>query len=123
MKVLVCGSRHWTNEDAIHMYLWRLLNVRELDFEIIEGGARGADASARKAAEKLGIKVTTVNADWEKYGRSAGPRRNRQMLDMLNPDEDMVLAFHEDLSKSRGTLDTICEANRRRIPVELRGGA
>ena len=40
---------------------------------------------------------------------------------MLDPNEDLVLAFHEDLSKSKGTIDTICEANRRGIPVDLRG--
>lgn len=117
MKILVCGSRHWTDVDLIVKYLSRFgPNV-----EIIEGGARGADTAANRAAVQLGLKVTTVEAEWERLGSKAGPLRNRKMLDMLNPKEDRVAAFHEDLSKSRGTIDTVFEANRRSIVTEIIG--
>jgi hypothetical protein len=114
MKILVCGSRDWSKRKPIETRL-SLFNVNE-DHTIIEGGAPGADTEARYVALDLGFDVVTVWANWEKYGKSAGPRRNRAMLDMK---PDLVLAFHEDLSKSKGTSDTVREAQRRGIKVEV----
>lgn len=110
MKVLICGSRDWTDKDAIRR------RVAELPAgtEIVEGGARGADQLAHQVASARGLPVTTVKADWERYGRSAGFKRNIEMLDM---EPDLVLAFR--LNNSRGTGHTIQEAIRREIPVEV----
>ena len=43
-------------------------------------------------------------ADWKKYGKSAGPIRNREMLKM---DPDIVLIFHDDPKNSKGTKDCV----------------
>jgi hypothetical protein len=67
-------------------------------------------------ANSLGFNVVAVPAQWDTYGPAAGPIRNKQMLD-LGPD--LVIAFHNDLSKSRGTVNTVREAKRRGIPVEI----
>lgn len=114
MKILICGSRNWAKRKPIEMRL-SFFNVNE-DHTIIEGGAEGADSVARSVALKLGYDVITVWANWEKYGKPAGPRRNRMMLDMK---PDLVLAFHEDLAKSKGTADTVREAQKRGIKVEV----
>ncbi len=47
-------------------------------------------------------------ADWKRYGRAAGRIRNALMLEYEKPD--LVIAFHEDLSTSRGTLDMLKRA-------------
>ena len=112
MRVLVCGSRHWTDQEAL---IERLCELPPSS-HIIEGGAPGADTMAKQFAYNIGWPCTEVNADWEKYGKAAGPIRNRQMLDMK---PDLVIAFHKDISKSKGTRDTIEEAKKRGIPVEL----
>lgn len=112
MKVLVCGSRHWSDAVKIKDRLSKL----PPDTLIIEGGAKGADTMAFLVARSLGLKVMDFKADWEKYGKMAGPIRNRQMLDQV---PDLVIAFHEDLAKSLGTRDTVNEAKRRGIPVEV----
>jgi hypothetical protein len=52
---------------------------------------KGADKMAREFAEWKGIPVKTFAAEWGKYGRLAGPRRNQQMLDEGKPD--LVVAF------------------------------
>jgi hypothetical protein len=38
---------------------------------------------------------------------------------MLDLKPDLVIAFHEDLNVSKGTMDCILEANRRGIKVEI----
>jgi len=115
VRVLVCGSRDWTSASTIRGRLKKLPK----DVTIIEGGARGADSVAREVARNLGLDVITVWANWEKYGKKAGPIRNGRMLDMLDPNEDMVIAFHPDLSFSRGTVDTVTRAEKRGIKVEV----
>ena len=47
---------------------------------LFHGGARGADQAIDAAAERLGWPVAVMAAQWARYGRAAGPVRNRQML-------------------------------------------
>jgi hypothetical protein len=109
MLVLVCGDRNWSDIDKIR----RVLSKLPPKTTIVQGGAKGADTLAWEVAFELGFKVITVEAEWH-LGPRAGPIRNRKMLDM-NPR--FVIAFHNDLKKSRGTADTVREAKRRDIQV------
>jgi hypothetical protein len=111
MVVLVCGSREWNDVKTMEARL----SLLPRDTEIIHGGCCGADVLASVLAIRFGFKTREFPADWGKYGRSAGPVRNRQMLDER---PSLVLAFHRNLSKSKGTADTVREARRRGIPVE-----
>ena len=108
MKVLVCGDRNWIDRELIREHLSQIESL-EL---VIEGGARGADTLSRKAAVGLGVEVNEYRAEWEIYGRAAGPIRNRRMLD---EKPDLVLAFHDNIQESKGTADTVREAKRRGI--------
>jgi len=117
-KVLVCGDRNWSDREAICACL-RTLQDRGYDI-VIEGEARGADRIARDVAKELGFDILKFPADWSRYGRSAGPIRNRQMLDQR---PDLVLAFHEDIAHSKGTADTVREAQKRGIEVVVKDGS
>ena len=86
MKVLVCGGRDFDDMALVE----RTLDAIEVT-QIIEGGAKGADALARKWAEARGVTVRTFQPNWKRFGRGAGPKRNQQMLDEGKPD--LVLAF------------------------------
>ncbi len=112
MKVLVCGSRDWKDVSKI---VERLCLLPE-GTVVIQGDARGADLLAKDAATKMGLAVESFPADWDRYGRKAGPIRNRKMLDQK---PSLVIAFHDNLAQSRGTIDTIFEAIRRKIKVEI----
>lgn len=114
MKVLVCGDRNWTDQAAIY----KRLALLDMSTVVIHGAARGADVLAGDVASRLGFRVVAVPADWDLHGKSAGIIRNRKMLDMK---PELVIAFHMDLSKSKGTADTVREARRRGIPAEVIG--
>lgn len=111
MKVLVCGSRSWSDYDAIYRALRDLVDERG-QFVVIHGAARGADRLAGAAAARLGLEVIEYPAQWERYGRRAGFVRNEQMLAQA---PDLVVAFHE--GGSRGTAHTIARARAAGIEV------
>ena len=48
---------------------------------LLHGGARGADQAIGKAAQQLGWPVLSLPADWQRFGRAAGPIRNRLLLE------------------------------------------
>lgn len=107
MKVLVCGGRGYS--DLTRLF-WELDHIQPS--LIIEGGATGADALARRYADKRGIQLQTFEAEWSKYGNAAGPIRNRKMLNEGKPD--LVLAF----PGGKGTLDMVRRASVAGVPVQ-----
>lgn len=113
MKVLFCGDRNWTSAKSIRRELEQL----PPDTVIIDGMARGADSIAFYEAQKLGLKSERYPALWGIYGRSAGPRRNEQMLQEGKPD--LVFAFHKNLEESRGTKHMVTIARKAGVEVKV----
>lgn len=107
LRILVCGDRNWVNRNAI---LSTLKNLPE-GTTIIHGDCRGADRIAGDVAAELGFNIKAFPADWARYGRAAGPIRNRQMLDEGVPD--YLLVFHDALEVSKGTKNMIHQAKQR----------
>ena len=112
-KVIVCGDRNWTNVQVIEE---RLLQFDPRTTMIIEGGCRGADSIAHQIATTYGFANCHMNANWDVYNKAAGPIRNSWML-ALEPD--IVLAFHNDLANSKGTMDTVRKARKADIKIEV----
>ena len=113
MRVLICGDRYWRNKKVIEKYISELPK----DTVIIHGGCRGADILSGIIAAKYGLDVIVFLPEWERYGRPAGPIRNRQMI--IEGKPDLIVAFHNDLSKSRGTANMIMLAIDNDIPVKV----
>lgn len=105
MKVAVIGSRGLSVSN-----LGRYLP--ENTTEIVSGGAKGVDTSAREYALSHGIKLTEFLPEYTKYGRSAPLKRNITIIEY----SDIVLAFWD--GKSRGTKFVI--DNCRKLGVEVR---
>lgn len=105
MKVAVIGSRGLSVSD-----LGRYLP--ENTTEIVSGGAKGVDTSAREYALSHEIKLTEFLPEYTKYGRSAPLKRNITIIEY----SDIVLAFWD--GKSRGTKFVI--DNCRKLGVEVR---
>lgn len=105
MKVAVIGSRGLSVGD-----LGRYLP--ENTTEIVSGGAKGVDTSAREYALAHGIKLTEFLPEYTRFGRSAPLKRNITIIEY----SDIALAFWD--GKSRGTKFVI--DNCRKLGVEVR---
>lgn len=125
MRILVCGDRNYTDWAAFEEELreWLIeephcwINcAKPSEITIIEGGARGVDTLAKEFAIKYGMAVKEYPADWDKYGKAAGPIRNKQMLDEGKPD--LVIAFLNS-QHSRGTKNMIEQATKAGIEVKV----
>lgn len=117
MKVLICGSRGWHDPEPIETIIAGYDIIAEganQKLTVIQGGARGADAIAKSLAKSWGAEIITEEANWNKYGKGAGPIRNKKMLEDHNPD--VVWAFRTT-GKSNGTDDMVKQAKARGIPT------
>jgi hypothetical protein len=112
MKILICGSRDWTDYKKIEN---EILNQNINNLVLITGGARGADNIAESIAKKLNIENKIYYAEWNKYGNAAGPIRNEKMIKEEKPN--LIIAFQKNHSK--GTQDTINRGNKYKIPVKI----
>jgi len=116
MRVLVTGSRKWVDRDAIYSAMiaqWDKAGRGEIT--LVHGAAKGADTLAASVAYELGWTVEPYPADWDRYGRAAGPIRNAEMV---ATGADVCLAF--PLANSRGTIDCMRRAKVAGIPVIVR---
>jgi hypothetical protein len=118
-RVLVCGSRYFDDYSSLCRWLdhllKRVLNTHRVI--IIHGACRGADTLAESYARSRGLFVEAYPADWDRYGRSAGPKRNAKMIGIANA----VVAFWD--GNSVGTRDTIERAKQKGIPLRIVGGS
>ncbi len=101
MKLAVVGSRDFSDLSVIQKVL--TVDVNRIT-EIVSGGARGVDTAAAHFADKQDIKLKIFLPDWDKFGRAAGPIRNRKIIDYC----DEVIAFWD--GKSPGTKSSLMMA-------------
>ena len=114
-RLPVFGDRAWDDYAAVKREI-----KRRMPDVVIEGEADGADSMARLAAEELGIRVLKFPAEWSKYGRAAGPIRNRQMLVEGQPTE--AIGFHRNITKSKGSKNMLGQCEKRGVPTIIYRG-
>jgi hypothetical protein len=122
VRVLVTGSRDWEGiwaANRIHVILDFLHNfAQSIDTKLtIVNGAcpTGADQIATRWAQRRadeGVDIEVFPADWQKYGKAAGPLRNEAMV---QAGADLGLAFLRN--GSSGTTHTINLARMAYIPM------
>ena len=117
-RIIVTGSRDWENKscvwDAIDE-VWGKLSI-DCTFIVVHGDCpTGAD---RFADELCSLwtewAVERHPADWDSYGRAAGPIRNQRMVDL---GADMVLAFIKN--RSRGATGCARMALEAGLPLRV----
>ena len=109
MKILITGSRKWTDLRLIHETL--LHEIKESDV-IVHGGAKGVDSFADEWAQQHGIKtiiVRPVNPN----DKMSYLHRNAEMIGMA----DKVIAFWD--GESSGTKFTFQYARKRGMNVNF----
>lgn len=120
MKVIIAGSRTYTNEhgdEVVFNDLQKLaFAVYESEFfitEVVSGTARGVDTLGEKIAEGIKVPVKRMPADWNTYGKRAGYLRNTQMAEYADA---AVILWN---GTSNGTKHMISEMERFNKPYHL----
>lgn len=105
MKVIIAGSRDITD------YSYVRDSVDNSPFEITEvvsGCAKGVDIIGEQLAATYHTPVKKFPADWTKYGKSAGPIRNRQMAEYA----DAAIVIHNGSKGSLNMIQTMKKLNK-----------
>lgn len=106
MKVIIAGSRQITSPNIIKS---AVENSGFTTTELVCGMARGVDLLGFQWAQEQNIPIKQMPAEWDKYGKSAGYRRNAEMAQHA----DALIAIWD--GKSRGTkhmIDTMTKLNK-----------
>lgn len=108
MKTIIAGSRDITLlsfvESAVEASQFAIS-------EVVSGCARGVDTLAIQFAHRRDIPIKRFPADWDKFGRGAGYRRNTEMAQYA----DALIAVWD--GKSRGTSHMINAAQSKHLEV------
>ena len=110
MKIAVIGSRGFSDVKLLEE---KLDVFKNQIIELISGGAQGADTIAEAWAITNNVPVKLFKPDWKKYGRAAGIKRNKQIIESC----DYCIAFWD--SKSKGTASSLKFCEKLNKPFEI----
>ena len=129
MRVLVTGSREFTDIGLVHQALLEVTAGNHGPHTLVHGAARGADTLAAVAADKLGWTIEPHPAQWKVHDmdcpawhhdrdlptcRRAGHRRNEEMVDL---GADVVCAFYKRGAANKGTAGCVKVAGEAGIAI------
>lgn len=114
MRLLVCGGRDFEDRELTYELISKTLGSDEKEHHvIIHGGAKGADTLAGDYAKENGLACEVYHAEWERFGKAAGAKRNRRMLVEGKPNA--VLA----MPGGRGTANMVKQTKSYGVPVYI----
>lgn len=102
-RIVIAGCRDYNNYNEAKKYIDECISDIKKDNTIIilSGGSNGADKIGERYAKENGFQIELFLADWKRFGKSAGPKRNKLMAEAT----DYVICFWD--GKSRGTKSMI----------------
>jgi predicted Rossmann fold nucleotide-binding protein DprA/Smf involved in DNA uptake len=96
-RVAIVGSRNYADLESVRAFV-KALPPHSI---VISGGASGVDCAAVEEATVRGMETVVYLPDWQRFGKAAGPIRNRKIVMCA----DVVVAFWD--GRSLGTAHTI----------------
>lgn len=109
LRICIAGSRGFRALEMVD----EIIKVLPVDVIVVHGGAEGVDQRAERATQARGLGTEIWRPQWDKHGRSAGPIRNREMMQTC----DFLYAFWD--GRSKGTASTIQAARELGKPHEV----
>ena len=96
-KIVVAGCRDYHNYKEAKKYIGFCISEIRKKYELIflSGHCRGADLLGERYAEENSFKIERYIAEWDKYGRGAGPKRNKIMAD----ESDYIICFWDGIQR------------------------
>lgn len=115
-RIVIAGCRDYNNYNEAKKYIDECISDIKKDNTIIilSGGSNGADKIGERYAKENGFQIELFLADWKRFGKSAGPKRNKLMAEAT----DYVICFWD--GKSRGTKSMIEYAQMYDKPLKIK---
>lgn len=108
MRTIIAGSRDFDDYELLKRTVTSLgWNITQ----VVSGTARGADKLGEQWAHESGTDLIQFPADWDRYGKRAGPIRNEIMAE----NADACIIFWD--GKSRGTANMISLAKKFKLQL------
>ena len=115
MKVIVAGSRTFTDYNKLKQSISDNFDISTIT-QIISGGATGADTLAEQFATENNIEPIILKPEWDKFGKSAGYRRNKDIIDNC----DVVIAFWNGESPgTKHSINIATKQNKKTIIIKF----
>ncbi len=113
MKLIIAGSRNFTNYKKLCEVCDQILQD-QTNIEIVSGAYyKGADKLGEQYAKEHNYPIKQFPADWKRFGRASGPKRNEQMANYA----DALIAFWD--GRSAGTKHMIQVAKSRNLKIKI----
>lgn len=115
-RIVVSGCRYFENYDIAKEYIDMCIKEIRQKYKLVflSGCCKGADLLGERYAKENGFEIEYYPADWDTFGKSAGPERNLQMAKNC----DYVICFWDE--KSRGTASMISLAKKLNKPIRIK---
>lgn len=114
MNIIIAGSRDFENYQVMHDVLYPLFDRFGLlipgETTIVSGTAKGADRLGERFAKDNELNCIKMPADWDRFGKGAGYRRNAEMAEIA----DIVICF---TNGSKGTQHMINIAKEKELTL------
>lgn len=108
-RIIIAGTRTFSDYELLRKVMSQTfgsLSMQEIrEMKIVSGGCQGADMIGETFAHNNGLICVRFPANWNLYGKKAGPIRNEEMAKYASETYGILIAFWD--GKSRGTKNMI----------------
>lgn len=123
VRIIIAGTRDFDDYELLKFKVDRIVEkeFKNCYISIVSGTCKGADQLGESYARTKGYHLYKFPAEWDKYGRKAGPLRNEKMAKFAsgelidNECVGVLIAFWD--GKSRGTKNMIENAHKYNLKV------
>jgi len=112
IKVIIAGGRNFDDFNRLCQVCDEFLQDQN-NIEIVSGAYKGADLLGERYAGERNYPIKQFPADWRRYGKSAGLKRNNEMAAYA----DTLIAFWD--GESKGTKHMIDLAKQADLKVKV----
>ena len=107
-RIVIGGYRNFNNYEIFKDFVDLCIRDKS-EITILSGHCKGTDLMAERYAKEKGLVLEIYPADWKKYGKAAGPIRNKQMVE----NADTVIAFvSETASGTKNLIENAKKLNK-----------
>lgn len=116
-RVVIGGHRDYYDyaefSQAVDLYLANI--IKQYTIIIVSGHCRGTDMMGERYAREHGLQCEVFPAEWDKYGKPAGPIRNRIMVER----SDYVIAFWTGGGRGTKSLISLAKSYNRPLRIKM----